>query len=116
MQEGTAKVRAALELEFVWIVKMEWLVDCIIQWKRMKEEPYLLDPSMKPQQAAILDENAWKTMDDEVDEALNDSEEEEEEDNWLLELEQEIENELEDITDNKESAQLGKRKHSDIGE
>jgi hypothetical protein len=77
---------------------------------------------MKPQQAAVLDESAWKTMDDEVDEALNDTtdeeqdSEEEHDDDWLLELEQELENELEDITDTKEISTVGKRKHSEIDE
>jgi hypothetical protein len=107
-------------MESVWIVKVEWLIECFIQWKRVKEEPFLLDPSMKPQQPEILDESAWKNMDDEVNEALNgssdeeDSEEkesgEESEGDWLLDIEQEIENELTQIT---ETTVLGKRKHSE---
>jgi hypothetical protein len=120
-------------MESVWIVKVDWLIECFIQWKRAKEEPHLLDPSMKLEQPEVLDENAWKTMDDEVDAFLNDLSEDEDDnaeqidgekdivgsekedpsdEDWLLDIEQEIENELEQMTEEniEHSSILGKRK------
>ncbi|PYI10145.1 hypothetical protein BO78DRAFT_394237 [Aspergillus sclerotiicarbonarius CBS 121057] len=38
----TAKVREATRYPKIKIVTTQWLLDCLIQWKRLAEEPYLL--------------------------------------------------------------------------
>ncbi|PWY84533.1 hypothetical protein BO94DRAFT_536089 [Aspergillus sclerotioniger CBS 115572] len=38
----TAKVREATRYPNIKIVTTQWLLDCLIQWKRLAEEPYLL--------------------------------------------------------------------------
>ncbi|KAJ3318363.1 Carboxy-terminal domain (CTD) phosphatase [Boothiomyces sp. JEL0866] len=95
---GTNKVNQAKNMD-IWIVTPEWLIDSIMQWQKLNEEDYILDPSfMKVTEPILLDEE-WDTMNQEVQDALgpdfdlddddseNQDEEEEnlndEDDDWL---------------------------------
>ncbi|KAJ3270446.1 Carboxy-terminal domain (CTD) phosphatase [Terramyces sp. JEL0728] len=59
---------------------IDWLTDSIMQWQKVNEEDYILDPSfLKVAEPILLDEE-WDTMDKEVADALGSDEDGEESD------------------------------------
>jgi RNA polymerase II subunit A-like phosphatase len=105
IQRGTVKVDAARRRGGILIVRLAWLMDSISLWRRQDETPYLLDdprpgtiaepsPSNvsvdpEPEEWQItsgateagpssfkLDEVDWNEINDEVDAAMNESDDE----------------------------------------
>ncbi|KAL3477551.1 hypothetical protein BJX99DRAFT_226124 [Aspergillus californicus] len=68
----TAKVREATRYPRVKIVTTQWLLDCLVQWKRLDEGPYLLpvhpDDRSQPISPSSRDvaESSWLSSSDEA--------------------------------------------------
>ncbi|PYH45424.1 protein-serine/threonine phosphatase [Aspergillus saccharolyticus JOP 1030-1] len=64
----TAKVRAATRYPHIKIVRTHWLNDCLTQWKRLDEEPYLLpvhpDDREAPIQPGEEMESSWQSSEE----------------------------------------------------
>lgn len=71
-----------------WIVKPEWLMDCIVQWNRVSESKYYVDESLNRPEMLVTDTN-WEDLDKEIDEFLDESSNGEEESQTPSALEQE---------------------------
>jgi len=56
-RKGTDKVNKAARRPHVKIVRTEWLVECLVQWKRLKEGSFLLDVDRPDQSRILVDEN-----------------------------------------------------------
>jgi len=89
---GTAKINQAKRMPGIKVVRIEWLYDSIWQWKAMDEESYLIEPvavdtALDPEDVKILSgkwehkddvlvkfgHEDWEDMNNEVDEAMGDS-------------------------------------------
>ncbi|PWY92406.1 hypothetical protein BO70DRAFT_9205 [Aspergillus heteromorphus CBS 117.55] len=68
----TAKVREATRYSKIQIVTTQWLLDCLTQWKRLPEEPYLLPVHPEDRGEPIspdskeMAEGSWISSDDEA--------------------------------------------------
>lgn len=95
-QRGTVKVDQARKRGNISIVSQNWLTDSIAQWRRMDEKPYLLEEPTVPlapvpvtsSNASVADESEmkkdlelgdvdWDAINNEVDEAMNESDDDE---------------------------------------
>lgn len=73
----TAKVREATRYPKIKIVTTQWLVDCLVQWKRLDEEPYLVpvhpedrgDPILGSSPGSKID-SSWLSSSEEGDTGL----------------------------------------------
>ena len=87
IQLGTDKVNLSIELNKIWIIKLEWLakftrlLDSIECFNRLHEKDYLLDNDVRP---SILAEKKtitnWDDADEELNQFLNEDDSNEDED------------------------------------
>ena len=87
IQLGTDKVNLSIELNKIWIIKLEWfskftrLLDSIESFSRLDEKDYLLDNAVRP---VIVAEKKtitnWDDADEELNQFLNEEDSNEDED------------------------------------
>ncbi|KAK0455901.1 hypothetical protein EV421DRAFT_1749339 [Armillaria borealis] len=97
---GTDKVNHGSKRPGVKVVWAQWLTDCITLWRRLDESPYLMDPGVDRESVLThgvvvrdkdkhhheagneleIGEIDWNDINDEVDAAMNESDDDEEED------------------------------------
>ncbi|KAJ3227458.1 Carboxy-terminal domain (CTD) phosphatase [Clydaea vesicula] len=124
IKRGTDKLNRAKNKPGIKCVLVDWLINSLSQWEKLSEEPYLLEPVVEKvtspkddtiDEADILignlqDSELWEKMNREVEEALEDSDEEDDDD-WLNE---EIEEGLN--ATNEENSGLGSKRIRDAEE
>ncbi|KAG7452156.1 uncharacterized protein BT62DRAFT_926376 [Guyanagaster necrorhizus] len=97
---GTDKVNHGSKRPGVRVVWAQWLTDCIMLWQRVDETPYLMDPGVDRESVLThgvvvrdkdkhhhdvgveleMGEINWNDINDEVDAAMNESDDDEDED------------------------------------